>query len=716
MSDFVLEIYSEEIPAKMQKQAVEFFHKLAEEQFRKNHLQFVSDQLKTYINAQRMVLSLKGIEQIQKTQEVKKIGPRIDANPKAISGFLKSLGLENTDKLNQENGFFVYQNSGKEIKTCDLIKISLPIILQKMQNHWPKLMRWDVEGQVLQCKWIRPIRNIFSLFDQEIINIEFAGLKANNQIFVNYNKKIINVSNARDYFDIVENNLILVDHDKRKEIILKKFKAIKDKFNIEIIHDEEGSYLLDEVTGLCEMPEVLVASIEKKFLELPDEILIQTLQNNQRFFCCRNQDGSLSSIFLFVINKKNDESCYKKIISDNEKLVRARLCDAEFFVNEDLKKNLQSRIDDLKKIVFHQELGSVYDKIQRIGSLAKFIAVFVPHTDLGLIEQVTQLSKVDLTSKAVAELPELQGKIGSFYALKQNYDAKIAMAIYEHYLPIGNSELPKTALGITLALADKIDSIVGFYLANEKPTSSKDPYALRRSVLGIVRIAIKYDLALPIRILIEKSLNCYSLKLQKKFLTNQESNFYKNKKQLIEEIAIFLVERLRVYLKDQEGVRADVLNVVVDEYVSNIEIRRFVDLIFLTKKIKFLNNFVSNPANKNIIELYKRSANIVEIEEKKNNCKYEGKPSILALKSNYEKILNRRIKQIFNEFDDLVGKAEFDKALALTKILELPLANFFEKVIVNDEDKNLRENRLLLLSRIRLLFNKIGDFSKINLG
>lgn len=716
MSDFVLEIYSEEIPAKMQKQAVEFFHKLAEEQFRKNHIQFVSDQLKTYINAQRMVLSLKGIEQIQKTQEVKKIGPRIDANPKAISGFLKSLGLENSDKLNQENGFFVYQNSGKEIKTCDLIKISLPVILQKMQNHWPKLMRWDVEGQVLQCKWIRPIRNIFSLFDQEIINFEFAGLKANNQIFVNYNKKIINISNARDYFDIVENNLILVDHNKRKEIILEKFKAIKARFNIEIIHDEEGSYLLDEVTGLCEMPEVLVASIEKKFLELPDEILIQTLQNNQRFFCCRNQDGSLSSIFLFVINKKNDESCYKKIISDNEKLVRARLCDAEFFVNEDLKKKLQSRIDDLKKIVFHQELGSVYDKIQRIGSLAKFIAVFVPHTDLGLIEQVTQLSKVDLTSKAVAELPELQGKIGSFYALKQNYDAKIAMAIYEHYLPIGNSELPKTALGITLALADKIDSIVGFYLANEKPTSSKDPYALRRSVLGIVRIAIKYDLALPIRILIEKSLNCYSLKLQKKFLTNQQSNFYKNKKQLIEEIAIFLVERLRVYLKDQEGVRADVLNVVVDEYVSNIEIRKFVDLIFLTKKIKFLNNFVSNPANKNIIELYKRSANIVEIEEKKNNCKYEGKPSILSLKSNYEKILNRRIKQIFNEFDELVGKAEFDKALALTKILELPLANFFEKVIVNDEDKNLRENRLLLLSRIRLLFNKIGDFSKINLG
>jgi glycyl-tRNA synthetase beta chain len=716
MSDFVLEIYSEEIPAKMQKQAVDYFHKLAQEQFAKNHLQFTNDQLKTFVSPQRMVLSLKGIQQIQKTQEVKKTGPKIDANPKAIAGFLKSLGLDSADKLKQENGFFVYQDSGKEIKTSEIIKISLPVILQKMQNHWPKLMRWDVEGQVLQSKWIRPVRNIFSMLDQEIVHFEFAGLKANNQIFVNYNKSTINIKNAQDYFTITEKNGILIDHNKRKEIIIEKFKIIKTRFNIEIIHDEEGSYLLDEVVGLCEMPEVLIASIEKKFLELPDEILIQTLQSNQRFFCCRNQDGTLSSIFLFVINKKNDESCYKKIISDNEKLVKARLCDAEFFVNEDLKRKIHSRVDDLKKIIFHQELGSIYDKTQRITSLAKFIAVFVPHCDLSLVDQVCQLSKVDLTSKAVAELPELQGKIGSFYALKQNYDGKIAMAIYEHYLPIGNSELPKTALGITLALADKIDSIVGFYLANEKPTSSKDPYGLRRSILGIIRIAIKYDLALPIRILIEKSLNCYPLKLQKKFLANQELNFYKNKKQLIEEIAIFLVERLRVYLKDQEGIRSDVLNVVIDEYVSNIEIHKFVDLIFLTKKIKFLNNFVNNPDNKNIIELYKRSSNIIEIEEKKDNCKYNGKPSILGLKSNYEKILNRRVKQIFHEFDDLIGKAEFEKALALTKILELPLANFFEKVIVNEEDKSLRENRLLLLSRIRFLFNKIGDFSKINLS
>ncbi|GDX36382.1 glycine--tRNA ligase beta subunit [Alphaproteobacteria bacterium] len=715
MSDFILEIFSEEIPAKMQKNAIEAFHKIAQEQFLKNHLIFRDDQLECFITPTRMVLSLKGIDKFQKTQTVKKIGPKIDANPKAIGGFLKSLGLANINQLQQENGFYVYQLEAKEIRTADLIKDSLPIILQKTQNHWPKIMRWDVEGNVLQFKWIRPIRNILSIFDQEVIDIEFAGLKSNNQIFLGYKNNLTVIKNVQEYYEVIEKNKILLNHNQRREIIFNKFKNIKAKLNIEIIHDEANSFLMDEVVGLCDMPEVLIGSIEKKFLELPDEILIQTLQSNQRFFCCRNIDGSLSTVFLFVINKKNDESCYKKIISDNEKLVKARLCDAEFFVKEDLKRNIQSRVDDLKKIIFHQELGSIYDKTQRINSLAKFIAIFVPHCDLNLIEQASELSKVDLTSKAVAELPELQGKIGSYYALKQNYDGKIAMAIYEHYLPIGNSELPKTALGITLSLADKIDSVVGFFLANEKPTSSKDPYALRRGVLGIIRIAIKYDLALPIRILIEKSLNCYPLKLQKKFLASQELNFYKNKKQLIEEIAIFLVERLRVYLKDQEAIRVDVLNVVVDEYVSNIEIHKFVDLIFLTKKIKFLNNFVNNPANKNIIELYKRSSNIIEIEEKKDNCKYSGKPSILGLKSNSEKILNQRVKQIFHEFDDLIGKAEFEKALALTKVLELPLANFFEKVIVNDQDKSLRENRLLLLSRIRFLFNKIGDFSKINL-
>jgi glycyl-tRNA synthetase beta chain len=312
-------------------------------------------------------------------------------------------------------------------------------------------------------------------------------------------------------------------------------------------------------------------------------------------------------------------------------------------------------------------------------------------------------------------LPELQGKIGSFYALKQGFDNKIAMAIYEHYLPIFDSQLPQTSLGIAISLADKIDSVVGFFLINEKPTSSKDPYALRRNVLGIIRIAIKYDLALPIRILIEKSLNNYPLKLQKIFLKNNDQNFYDIKKILIEEIVIFFVERLKIYLKDHEQIRLDVLNVVIDEYLRDIDAHRFVDIIYLRKKIVFLNKFVNDLANQDIIALYKRSANILTIEEKNDQQKYCGKPSILGLKSQYEKILNRRIKQIYPDFNKFIIKGEFNKAFDLLAIIESPLKNFFDNIRVNDEDKNLRENRLLLLSRIRSLFDMIGDLSKLNI-
>ena len=717
MADFILEIFSEEIPATMQKNAQENLHKIVSDQLQKNHIQFDFKNLNCFVGPCRIGFILSEISLTQTTQSQKKIGPKIDANEKAISGFFKSLGLENIDQLQQIDGYYCYEVKASEIKTAEIIKNSLPIILQKMQNSWPKLMRYNQGNNEALSKWIRPIRNILAIIDDEIIVFSFENLRSNNYTFTNYNlEKPLIIDHAKHYLEILEKNFIIIDHHKRKEIILNQIKTIKNNNKIELVIDDENSSLINEVVGLVENPEILIGKIDKSFLELPDEALILTLQNNQRYFCCRNLDGSLSDIFLFAVNKKADENLYKKIISDNEKLVRARLSDVEFFIEEDLKISLIDRIDDLNSIIFQQELGSVFHKTQRIKSLSKFLSVFIPHCDISLIDKIADLCKADLTTKAVAELPELQGKIGSFYALKQGYDNKIAMAIYEHYLPISNSQLPQTSLGIALALADKIDSVVGFFLINEKPTSSKDPYALRRSVLGIIRIAIKYDLALPIRILIEKSLNNYPIKLQKKFLQNDQLNFYDNKKKLTEEIVIFFVERLRSFLKDQESTRADVLNLVIDEYLKDLEGHKLVDIIHLRKKIKFLNEFVSLESNKNIINLYKRSVNILIIEEKKDDRQYLGKPSILGLKSKYERTLNLRIKQISSEFNKLILKAEFNKAFSLLDLLETPLKNFFDHVTINDEDKNLRENRLLLLSRIRQLFSKIGDLSLINLG
>ncbi len=708
MSDFLLEILSEEIPAGMQKNAAENFLKIAAETFAKNNLFLDSSQLKTFVTPRRLVLYAYRLSESQKIPATKRVGPKITADKKAIDGFVKSCGLSRENDLQKIDGAYVFFKAESEIKTAEIIKNCLPNILQKMTTAWPKLMRWDIEKSASQPKWIRPIRGIACMFGSEIIEIEFAGLKSSDITF-GRSEKPLKITNAAHYEEILEDEFISLNQDSRKKKLIEQIHKIKFDLGLELIDDEEKSALFDEVVGLCEWPTALVGSIDHHFLDLPDEVLILTLRNNQKYFCLKNRDGSLAPQFIFVANSIINEKNREKIIRDNEKLVRARLSDAEFFINEDLKKPMISRLEELNKIVFHQKLGSLRDKTHRLNSLTKFLSIFVPHCDLSLAERAADLCKVDLTTKAVAELPELQGKIGSFYALKQHENKKIIAAIYEHYLPLGPaSDLPKTPLGIALSIADKIDSIVGFFLAGEKPTSSKDPYALRRAVLGIVRIALHNNTAFPIRILVEKSLQAYPLKLQKSLL--------ENKKLLVEEIIKFFVERLKVYLKESEEVSAEVVNVVIDEYLSDLDAHKYVDILYLAKKIKFLNGFIKQHRHKNLIGLYKRSANILAIEEKKDGKKYAGKPSLLSFSNKYERVLYRRIKQVYPDFKKLIIKAEFDAAFKMLDILEAPLAHFFDHVVVNDKDKNLRENRLLLLSRIRSLFNEVGDLSKIEIA
>jgi glycyl-tRNA synthetase beta chain len=712
MSDLLLEIFSEEIPAKMQKNAAENFLQIAKEILLKNGLSFTDSQIKTFITPQRLVLYIYNLEQFQKTPLVKKSGPKITADKKAIEGFLRSNGLTNESELTQENGAYIFVKPESKIKTADIFKSSVAQILTKMTAAWPKLMRFDVEGLNVQQRWIRPVRNIACVFGDEKIEFEFFGLKSNDVTFAR-SQTPLKITKANHFEEILEDEFVILNHVRRKEKIISQINKIKFETDLELVDDVEKSPLFDEVNGLCEWPQALVASIDERFLNLPDEVLILTLRSNQKYFCLRDKKGALAPKFIFISNVAGDEKIQKKIIADNEKVVRARLSDAEFFISEDLKIPLAARIDELQKIVFHQKLGSLYDKRIRLNSLSKFLSIFVPHCDLALADDVANLCKVDLTTKAVAELPELQGKIGSFYALKQGQDKKIVAAIYEHYLPLGpTSGLPQTPLGIALSIADKVDTIVGFFMAGEKPTSSKDPYALRRAVLGIIRIAIQYNIAFPIRSLVEKAINSYPTKLQKSLIGDK---FFENKKLLVEEIIVFFVERLKVYLKENENVRLDIINVVIDQYLSDLDSHKHVDILYLAKKTKFLNELISNPQYKNLLELYKRSANILAIEEKKDGKTYDGKPSRL-LKTKYEKVLYKRIKQISKSFHKLVTKGEFATAFELLIVLELPLDHFFGNVIVNDPDKSLRENRLLLLSRIRVLFNDVGDFSSLEIA
>ena len=723
MTDFLLEILSEEIPAGMQKAAAENFAKIASEILTKNNLVFTFEQLNSFITPRRLTLYISNLEASQKTPATKKVGPKINADKRAIEGFLKSVGLSDESELEktENNGHtcYVYSKPESEIKTNAILKDSIPQILQKMVAAWPKLMRWDVENSSIQPKWIRPIRNIVCLFGSEIIEVEFAGLKSNDQTFGHFLKSCepLKLKDASDYKKTLSQNFVILDRTDRRKKIIEEIAKIKTYLGFETIDEEEKSPLYDEVTGLCEWPLAWVAEIDQKFMELPEEVLVLTLKLNQRYFCLKNSKGELQSKFIFISNVDTADFAKEKIIKDNEKLVRARLNDAQFFISEDLKKPLISRVPDLSKIVFHQKLGTVLDKIARINSLAKFLSIFIPHCDLVLIDRASDLCKADLVTKTVNELPELQGKIGSFYAQKQNEDIKISAAIYEHYLPLGpNSELPKTPLGIALSIADKIDSITGFFLADEKPTSSKDPYALRRAVLGIIRIGFQHNIAFPIRILIEKSLNAYPPKVLKTLLCQKEGKFFENKERLVEEIIRFFVERLKAYLRENEQLRPDIINAVIDEYLSNLKVHKLCDIIYLAKKIRFLSQFVREKKNEKIIELYKRSANILAIEEKKSQKKYSGKPSRLSMKSTYELVLYRRIKQVTADFKKLISKGEFEMAFKLLDILELPLTHFFDHVVVNDKEENLRENRLLILSEIRALFNHVADLSKVEIS
>ncbi len=720
--NFILEILSEEIPALMQKNAAENLIKIANEILAKNGLLFSVNHLKAYVTPFRLVLEILDLAEKQEIAAIRKMGPRIDADEKAINGFLKANNISNVAELEQiENKgqkCFFYVKPASEVRVADILRESVPQILQKMVNYWPKLMRYDVENSENQAKWVRPIRNILALLGGELIKFDFAGLNSCSATFVgNYANIKFNLENSAQYHEALEKNSVILDQEKRKKEIISQVEKIKHDFALELI-DDLKSPLFDEVCGLCESPTALIGSIDEKFLELPKEVLILTLKLNQKYFCLKTQSGELSTKFIFVVNVKVDDFNHEKLILDNEKLVRARLSDAEFFIHEDLKEPLISRLQALNKIVFHKKLGSIQDKVNRMQSLAKFMSVFVPHTDLSLIERASELAKIDLTTKAVGELPELQGKIGSFYAAKQRENKKIIAAIYEHYLPLGpSSELPKTSLGIVLSIADKIDSIVGFFLADEKPTSSKDPYALRRAVLGIIRIGFQYNIAFPIRILVEKSLNAYPVKTLKELLGEKEGDgkFLKKKKDLVEEIIIFFVERLKTYLKENEMLQQDIVNAVIEEYLSDLEAHKYCDILYLAKKIKFLSQFISEKENHKIIQLYKRSANILAIEEKKDGKKYVGKISILGLRNKYERLLYKRIKQVKASFKKLIIKGEFEDAFKLLHVLEMPLAQFFDHVIVNDKDKNLRENRLFLLAKIRALFNQVADLSKVEI-
>ncbi len=729
MKDFLLELTTEEIPALLQKNAERDFANIIEDCFAKEGLNLNKLQIKTFATAQRISCYIDNLEEVIEVNVAGKVGPKINAPEIAINGFLKANNIESLDKLtiiehNQQKCYFINQ-SQKTLKTIDIIESSLTIILQKMTNSFAKSMKWTyktLEGYE-NAKWIRPVRNICILFGEYTPKFTFFGIYANNKIFALDKTTPITLSNANQYLPILESNQIIANFNERKAFIVKEVQKISSSLDLEPIDNPDFSNLYDEVAGMCESPNGLVAKIDEKFSYLPDEVLILTLKLNQRYFCLKRSDSSLSQNFIFFnnikesvfLNKENQE----KIIRDHQKLVKARLSDASFFIEEDLKTPLIERQELLKNIIFHQKAGSIYSKTIRIHEISKFLSLFVKGCDISSLKQACNLCKNDLTTKLVAEMPELKGKIGSFYAMKQGFDKKISASIYEHYLPNGNSginaDMPQTALGTAISIADKIDSITTLFLIQEKPTSSRDPLGIRRMALAIIKICFDKNIDLPLKTLIQKSIKTNIL-LLKNISKEQKLDFETLKNQTIQEVIKFFGDRIKFYLKDQMLFRIDIINSVIDDYFNENSKTKDINLLTILKKVQFLQSALSKDSGENkIIKLYKRAINILEIEEAKDKVLYEGKPSRLIMKESAEKKLYKKIKKLNKDVAKLLAKLDFAGSFLEIETLNDELENFFAKVTINDKNSDIRKNRLLIIANIRVLFNQIADFSKIEI-
>lgn len=714
----LVEILTEEVPALTQVRVAENISQIIYEQFLKEELIIEKQQIEYFVSNRRMSFFIKNLSPFYSTNATFKIGPKINSNQSAIDGFLKANSLTNISQLaiatQNKQEFYSVNIPSKTISTKDAIAKALSSIFAKSVALWPKTMIWqDESGNNWQ--WIRPVRNICILLDKEIIDFKYFGLTANNLSNALNRQKII-INSSCEYFKNLESHEVIADHKKRKQIIANQLSQITTENNL-IAIDNEDSLLLNEVVGMCENPNALIAEIPQEFLNLPEELLVKTLRNNQRYFCLKDQNNKLSAKFIFINDISNlalsiPANC-NRITRDHQKLVRARLNDAMFFINEDLKTPLSHRYENLKNIVFNQKIGSVFEKTTRIYQIAKFIAFFIPSSNLHNLKIACELCKNDLGTKMVAEMPELQGKIGGFYATKEGYEEEISLAISEHYLPISanDSELPKTAIGTTISIADKIDSIVSFFVIGDKPTSSKDPFALRRMALAIIKICLDQKLKLPFNNLITKAINLH-LKTLKEQSKLQNQNLITIKTALHAEILMFFSERLKFYLKDQLKYRVELVNVIINSQFKDSD-KQTLEINKIFSKIDFINTALQDEKLKQIFIIAKRIGNILQSQP--TEFLSINKISRFLITNNAEKSIYIKIKQEKKRYNKAIKDQDF---LTITEILLLfveDLENFFENVLINDENEKLRQNHIQILLHFQQMIIDFIDYRQIEI-
>ena len=700
MPELLFEILSEEIPAKMQKKAAENLGKLICDGLEEIGLKNKSMQI--YSTPRRLAVSLRELPRYTESKLIKRKGPRTNAPSNAIDGFLKSISCKS---LKHPNVKIVKSGKGEfyEFVTESPpkpLEDELPSILEHAMRKlaWPKSMRW---GRYT-ATWIRPIVNILAIFNGNTIEFGYnlnlqvkpKMLAENSQMIWATNKTYghrflspgeILISSIQDYEEKLFKSFVIVKSAERRASIERQAAQLVSSNGVRLQLDQD---LLDEVTGLVEWPVVLMGQIDEKFMDLPSEILVASMRSHQKYFSCLRKDNYLADKFILVSNLATEDAG-KKIISGNERVLRARLGDAKFFWELDSKNTLSSKLSKLKERVFHEKLGSMADKVDRMGLIAAEIANYIPGCAIDDASRAVSLSKADLSTELVTEFPELQGVVGRYYALNDRETLAIADAIAEHYSPVGPNDMcPSKPVSICVALADKLELLVGLWSIGEKPSGSKDPFALRRAALGVIRLLLENNIRIKLRSIISlafENLGC------------------KNKK-VSAELLSFFIDRLKFYLKDK-GMRHDCIDAV---FALGDD-----DLVKIIQRVKELKEFLDSKDGESILVAYRRAANMLRIEERKDNQNYDFEPDPNLFETTEEGDLYKIIKSTSNQLKHSVTNENFKEAMDYLANLRLPLDNFFDQVKVNSSEVKIRRNRLSLLASVRGELHQVADFSLI---
>jgi glycyl-tRNA synthetase beta chain len=702
MPDLLLELFSEEIPARMQTKAADDLRRMVTDKLVAEGL--VYEGAKAFATPRRLALTVHGIPARQSDLKEERRGPRVGGPDAAIQGFLKATGLaaisEAKIQPDKKGDFYIALIEKKGRATLDVLADMLPVIIRTFP--WPKSMRWGSRSaRSGALAWVRPLHAITATFGLEtetpdVVNFAVDGIAAGQTTYGHrfMAPGAIEVRRFEDYEAKLLDAKVVLDPERRKDTILTDAKQLAFAQRFELVEDQA---LLDEVAGLVEWPLVLMGSFDADFLSIPDEVIRATIRNNQKCFVVGDPStGKLTNKFILVANIEASDGG-KAIVAGNERVIRARLSDAKFFYDTDLKIKLEDRLQKFDSIVFHEKLGTQGERIRRIERLAAEIAPLVG-ADVEKTTRAARLAKADLLTEVVGEFPELQGLMGKYYALAQGEDGSVAAACEEHYKPQGpNDRVPTDPVSVTVALADKIDTLVGFWAIDERPTGSKDPYALRRAALGVIRLITDSTLRLSLLRVAGSALDGLLEKRPKAAIIDS--------RELPIDLLAFFADRLKVQLREQ-GARHDLVDAVFALGGQD-------DLMMLVRRVEALGKFLDTDDGKNLLAGTKRASNILAIEEKRDKRTFEGAPNPHLYSLAEEKALADAIDLVKVEASVAVMNEDFASAMGYMAQLRPAVDAFFDKVKVNDDDPKVRENRLKLLNEIRSATRAVADFSEI---